>query len=170
VILPCSLYLALFTHCLSSCIRCLEHLFSFSFGFAGIVLSSITFALTIFSLIYWSHLTHQRQIHRNCFIPTDEEYYNWIFMLALVASSSWAIAAGYVWQTNNWREISDSLLVAYTYIQLGFIVIVTGNHFSYRCRDDIFADYILLRSATRTNCPNQSNSDFRDADVKANIC
>jgi len=127
VILPCSLHLALFTHCFSSCIRCLEHLFSFSFGIAGLILSSITFALTIFSLIYWSHITRQRQIRRNCFIPTDEEYYNWIFMLALIASSSWAIAAGFFWPTNNWREISDSLLVAYTYIQLGFIVIVTGN-------------------------------------------
>mmetsp|Transcript_30767 Transcript_30767/g.42093 ORF Transcript_30767/g.42093 Transcript_30767/m.42093 type:complete len:831 (+) Transcript_30767:70-2562(+) len=125
VILPCSLYLALITHCLSSCIRCLEHLYSLSFGVAGLLLSSITFVITVFSLIYWSHITRQRQYRRNCFIPSDEEYYNWIFMLALVASSSWALAAGYFWPTNNWREISDSLLVAYTYIQLGFIVIVT---------------------------------------------
>eukprot|EP00597_Dinobryon_sp_UTEXLB2267_P002513 CAMPEP_0170059442 /NCGR_PEP_ID=MMETSP0019_2-20121128/1716_1 /TAXON_ID=98059 /ORGANISM="Dinobryon sp., Strain UTEXLB2267" /LENGTH=737 /DNA_ID=CAMNT_0010264689 /DNA_START=629 /DNA_END=2842 /DNA_ORIENTATION=+ len=125
VILPCLLHLTLFTHCFSSCIRCLEHFFSFNFGVAGLILSSITFALTIVSLIYWSFITRERQTRRNCFIPTDEEYYNWIFMLALIASSSWAIAAGFFWPTNNWREISDNLLVAYTYIQLGFIVIVT---------------------------------------------
>lgn len=84
VILPCSLYLALFTHCFNSCIRCLEHLLSINFGVTGFILSSITFALTVFSLIYWSHLTRQRQYRLNCFIPTDEEYYSWIFMLALV--------------------------------------------------------------------------------------
>lgn len=125
VIPPCSLYLSMFTHCLKSCIRCLELLFSINFGIFGGILALITFGLTIFNLMYWTYLTRKRQHHRNCFIPTNEEYYSWIFMVALVASSFWAIVAGYIFPTKNWGEISVSLLVSYSFIQLGYIVIVT---------------------------------------------
>ena len=126
VILPCSLYASLFTHCLKSCIRCLEALFSLYFGNAGAILSLITFVILVFNLIYWAYITRQRQQHRNS-IPTDEEYYSLIFQVASVAGSLWAIAAGYIWPAKNWPETSVSLLVSYTFIQLGFIVFVTGD-------------------------------------------
>jgi len=127
VILPCSLYASLFTHCLKSCIRCFELLLSLNFGNAGAILSLITFVLLVFNLIYWAYITRQRQYHRSCFVISNEEYNSWIFMVALVASSSWSIAAGYIFPTKNWHEISVSLLVSYTFIQLGYIVFITGD-------------------------------------------
>lgn len=127
VVLPCSLYLVMFFHCLKSCIRCLELLLSLSFGYFGMILSLITFGLTILILSYWTYITRQRQHQRNCFVLTNEEYYSWIFMVALVATFTWATISSQIWPSKNWRVISVSLLVSYSFIQLGFIVIVTGD-------------------------------------------
>jgi len=130
VILPFSLYIALFCHCLKSCIRCYEVFFSLSFGTFGSVLASITFGLTIFNFIYWSYTTRQQQYQRKNLNPTDEEYYCWIHLFALVAVSTWASVAGIIWPTNGgWQEISSSLLVSYSFIQMTFIVMVTGDLF-----------------------------------------
>ena len=126
MILPCSLYIALFCHCLKSCLRCYEVFFSLSFGILCFVLAALTIILTVFNFIYWSHITRKKQYQRKNLNPTDEEYYCWIQMFALVAFSAWATVAGIIWPMSRWQDISSSLLVSYSFIQMGFIVMVTG--------------------------------------------
>jgi len=167
VILPCSLYIALFCHCLKSCLRCYEVFFSLSFGILCFVLAALTIILTVFNFIYWSHITRKKQYQRKNLNPTDEEYYCWIHLFSLAVVSSWSCVARIIWPTSSWREISINLLVSFTLVQMAFIVMVTG--YSSFSTILVLVIHLPLLSFARSHCTNECNCQCGDAVAETNV-
>jgi hypothetical protein len=127
VILPCLLYVAMIINCLKLNISCLESLLSLNLGYFVRLLSLISFSLALFNFIYWAIITRQRQLQRNCFILTKEEYYCWVFKVSMVSAAIWGLVAGQIWHSKGWHDFSINLLVSFNYIPLVIIVFVTGE-------------------------------------------
>jgi len=128
-ILPYSLYVTMFLHCLKSCLRSYELFFSLSIGSLCLALSSATYILTIFNFLYWCRLTWSLKRGQNLLAISQEEYFCWVFVLGLAFSSCLAVIATLLWPMPNWQGVKEELLVSYAFGQLGFTVIVTGMLF-----------------------------------------
>jgi len=100
-------------------------MYSLSIGTLGGSLSSTTYALSLFNLIYWCRLTWNWERNRNLLAISQEEYFCWVFLSGLALYSTWVLVAAMLWPMSNWREVEEELLVTYALGQLGFTVIVT---------------------------------------------
>mmetsp|Transcript_17069 Transcript_17069/g.23459 ORF Transcript_17069/g.23459 Transcript_17069/m.23459 type:complete len:922 (+) Transcript_17069:41-2806(+) len=122
-VLPNTLYLVFFLHCLKSCLRVYAFLFGAGFNEIADMLVMIVCALLYFNVVYWWYKTLQfPKESKKC---TEDEYRCAIYMMVLPLYSIWAVVSAILWPFKTWQETSEPLLVSYVIGQVILTIVVS---------------------------------------------
>jgi hypothetical protein len=125
-VLPNSLNLVFFLHCLKSCIRVYSFLFGGKLDDIADVLVVLVCVLIYFNVAYWWYKTLRDRHESKKY--TEDEYRCAVYMMVLPLYSIWAIISAIIWPFKTWQETSEPLLVSYVAGQVFITVVVSGFH------------------------------------------
>lgn len=124
-VLPCTLYLSFFMHCLKSCLRVYAVILGVHSPLNEIadILVIFVCVLIYFNFFYWWYMTLRKPKQAEY----DEENYRCaVYMMALPLYSLWAIVSSLIWPYSSWEESTEPLLVSYVLGQILVTILVSG--------------------------------------------
>lgn len=110
------------------------------------IFSILSWSMALVGGVYYIYRHYQMKADQSIAstVITFSEYQVFVFLISLVIAVFAIIISNIVLGANRWQDMNEGSLTSYAFIQLMFVVLLTGKHFStgtplYQCTSPLIA-------------------------------